>query len=349
MRHYVTEAIDADGHVVETRRALEAYGWRGKATGLIDEMLSWDREDWGDWIRTTSARATVDIDARLEDQASEGIDHSVNYPTPLLGISDFPDTGSAISACSAYNDWFHAVWHKPSRGRMTGAALVPLRDATAAAHEAERAINELGAVAVLVQPYVGDDIHLCDAQFDSLWAVCERYGKPAAIHGSRHTCAPKLAAHNFRNAARFYAISHPFQQQVAMGDLVLGGVLERYPRLKLVFLESGVGWMPHYIDRLDEAYQTVRVDWINQEFALRAKPSEYLLSGNCYFSCEPDEPHLDFYVRCLGEDQVVYASDYPHYDAKCPDSVRILIEDGGLPAQTLMKVAGGNAQRLYGL
>jgi predicted TIM-barrel fold metal-dependent hydrolase len=136
---------------------------------------------------------------------------------------------------------------------------------------------------------------------------------------------------------------------MAMGDLALGGVLERFPRLKVVFLESGIGWMPWFIDRLDEAYESVREDWIADRDELSRQPSEYLLSGNCWFSCEPDEPNLGVIVDSLGEDQVIYASDYPHFDCDFPNSVAELVQDSGLSGRVLEKVLGGNARRLYTL
>src|SRR5262249_17071072 len=221
-------------------------------------------------------------------------------------------------------------------------------DPAAAAREAIRAVRELGAVGVMVQPYAGD-VHLCDRQLDLLWAAAEELGVPVGVHGSRHTCAPHLRSESFRDQARFYAASHPFQQQVAMGDLSLGGVLERYPRLKVVFLEAGVGWMPWFIDRLDEAYESVREDWIADRDTLARRPSEYLLSGNCWFSCEPDEPNLSVMVDALGDSQAIYASDYPHFDCDFPDSVAELVEDSGLRGHALENVAGRNAGRLYGI
>jgi len=341
--------IDGDGHVIERRGDLERHGWHGIATELIEMLLSWDdREAWGTAIQVEVRDGAFEPDARLRDMDKEGIDVSVNYPTPLLGVSDFPDVESSVEVCRAYNDWFVEHYHTVARDRLYAMALVPLGDPAAAAREAIRAVRELGAVGVMVQPYAGD-VHLCDRQLDLLWAAAEELGVPVGVHGSRHTCAPHLRSESFRDQARFYAASHPFQQQVAMGDLSLGGVLERYPRLKVVFLEAGVGWMPWFIDRLDEAYESVREDWIADRDTLARRPSEYLLSGNCWFSCEPDEPNLSVMVDALGDRQVIYASDYPHFDCDFPDSVAELVEDSGLRGHALENVAGRNAGRLYGI
>jgi uncharacterized protein len=346
---YGLSVVDGDGHVVETRRALRRYGWAGQATELIDMLLSWeDRADWARAVRPEVTDGAFDPVARLADMDLEGVDIAVNYPTPLLGVSDIEDVESSAAACRAYNDWFATTYHAAAPDRLFAVALVPLGDPATAAAEAKRAVTELGAVGVMVQPYAGD-VHLCDPQLDQLWALVEELGIGVGIHGSRHTCPPHLRGESFRNQARFYALSHPFQQQVAMGDLALGGVLQRFPRLKVVFLESGVGWMPYFIDRLDEAYTSVREDWIDGRFELSSKPSEYLLSGNCWFSCEPDEPNLQTMVDSLGENQVIYASDYPHFDCSFPDSVRELTEESGLSKRALAKVAAANGQAFYNL
>ncbi|TMK64278.1 MAG: amidohydrolase [Actinobacteria bacterium] len=349
MSRFGMDVVDGDGHVVERRADLERFGFTAPATDLIDMLLAWDRGSWGGQLKPAVDDGAFVPSARLGDMDKEGIEHSVNFPTALLGVSDFPDPAASASACRAFNDWFANTYRTCDPGRFSAVALVPLRDGEFAAAEARQAIVELGAVGVMTQPYVGDDVHLCDAQFDPLWATLEELEKPVAIHGSRHTCPPKLTQDDFRNAARFYAMSHPFQQQVAMADLVLGGVLERFPRLKVVFLESGIGWMPYFIDRLDEAYESVREDWIDKRWALTREPSKYVLSGNCWFSCEPDEPYLAHNVDALGEDQVIFASDYPHFDCKYPDSARELIEASGLRESTVKKVAGVNARALYGL
>lgn len=341
--------VDGDGHVIERRPDLERHGWQGRATELIEMLLSWhDRDAWGSAIRPEVRDGAFDPDARLLDMNKEGIDIAVNYPTPLLGVSDFADVDSSVGVCRAYNDWFFEQYHLAAVDRLHATAIVPLTDPSAAAREAIRAVRDLDAVGVMVQPYAGD-IHLCDRQLDVLWGAVEELGVPVGVHGSRHTCAPHLRPESFRNQARFYAASHPFQQQMAMGDLSLGGVLERFPHLKVVFLEAGIGWMPSFFDRLDGAYESVREDWLSDRDELSCTPSEYFLSGNCWFSCEPDEPNLAAMVDSLGEDQVIYASDYPHFDCDFPNSVAELVDNSGLSSRVLEKVLGRNAARVYGL
>jgi uncharacterized protein len=346
----VVDVVDGDGHVVERRSDLARHGWTGPSTELVDMLLSWEcRDEWNDHIHSGVGEGAFDPSVRLKDMDAEGIETAVNYPTSLLGASDIPDITSTRAVCSSYNDWFAATYRATSPDRLKAMAIVPLADPPHAVREARRAIDDLGAVGVMVQPYVGNNVHLCDEAFDELWATLQELGRPVGVHGSRHTCPPKLTSADFCNFARFYALSHPFQQMLAMGDLVLGGVFDRFPSLKVVFLESGVGWMPHYIDRLDEAYVSVREDWTDDRFLLTRKPSEYLRSGNCWFACEPDEPNLSTTVDWLGQDQVIFASDYPHFDAKFPDSAQKLLERTDVAPSVLNRIARDNAKVLYGI
>src|SRR5262249_25780675 len=145
--------VDGDGHVVETRRDLEAHGWSGQATELIELLLSWQgRADWGGAIRPEVTDGAFDPMARLADMDTEGVDIAVNYPTPLLGVSDISDTRSSAGACRAYNDWFSGLYHAAAPERLFAMALVPLGDPGGAAAEARRAVTQLGAVGVMVQP-----------------------------------------------------------------------------------------------------------------------------------------------------------------------------------------------------
>jgi predicted TIM-barrel fold metal-dependent hydrolase len=134
----------------------------------------------------------------------------------------------------------------------------------------------------------------------------------------------------------------------AMGDLAIGGVLARHPSLRVVFLESGIGWVRWYADRLDEGWESVITMPGDPDDRTKLPPTDYLFGGNCYFSCEPDEPDLPHLVRSVGEDRVVFASDYPHFDCKFPHSVDAITATG-LGDPVLAKVLHNNPTALYGL
>jgi predicted TIM-barrel fold metal-dependent hydrolase len=111
----------------------------------------------------------------------------------------------------------------------------------------------------------------------------------------------------------------------------------------VAFLEAGTGWLPAWLERLDEHWELTP----EQAPLIDRKPSEYFLSGRCFIGCDPDEKGVAHVVDSLGEDVVVYASDYCHWDCKFPDTVRIVNERTDLSASAKQKILEGNPRRLY--
>ncbi|MBI3743235.1 MAG: amidohydrolase family protein [Chloroflexi bacterium] len=126
-------------------------------------------------------------------------------------------------------------------------------------------------------------------------------------------------------------------------SLLLGGVLDDFPRLRFAFLESGAGWAPYWMDRLDDYYEEFK------EHRLEHLPSDYFRSGQCFISCEVEEKTIPYVVQVLGEDRVIYASDYLHHDAKFPRSVALIAERKDLSRSAKTKILGGNAAKLFRL
>jgi predicted TIM-barrel fold metal-dependent hydrolase len=125
--------------------------------------------------------------------------------------------------------------------------------------------------------------------------------------------------------------------------MVLEGIPERFPQLRLAFLEAGCGWAPYWIERMDEEYGKRG----SEAPLLKKKPSDYVRSGKIYFSCEADECLLPQALQLIGEEQVVYASDYPHWDGSYPHSLGELRGREDLTDAQKRKLLADNARRLY--
>jgi len=142
-----------------------------------------------------------------------------------------------------------------------------------------------------------------------------------------------------------HAVVHPFEQMLAFASLLQSGVFERFPRLRFGFMESGSGWAPFWIDRLEEHWE--RFAWM-VEPRPRRLPAE-IFRSQCAVGCETDEPMIPYVQQRLGEEQVVWASDYPHFDAHVPGLVKPLVERADLTASQREGVLWRAAARLYGL
>ena len=142
-----------------------------------------------------------------------------------------------------------------------------------------------------------------------------------------------------------HTCSHPFGQMRQLTSIVFEGIPERFPALRLAFLEAGCGWAPYWMERMDDEYAKRAAE----APALKRRPSEYVRGGNVYFSCEADEWLMPQAVKLVGENQIVYASDFPHWDHSYPGSIDEIRDRGDLTDAHKRKILGETARRLYGL
>jgi len=132
---------------------------------------------------------------------------------------------------------------------------------------------------------------------------------------------------------------------IALGSVVLGGVLERHPGLRVAFLEAGASWVPYVVDRMQESYDTfgLRGD------GLELDPGAAVRGGQVYIAVEPEEPALPFVAELIGDDHLVLGSDYCHPEGMCPFTMQALAERDDLSEATRRKILHENPARLYGL
>ena len=282
---------------------------------------------------------------RLGDMDTEGIDIAVLYPSIGLFLEAIEDPALAEASCRVYNDWL-ADYCRAAPGRLTGIAAIPMQDVNAAVRELRRACGELDMRGAFIRPNPCRLRALHDPYFDPFWAAAAEIGAPIGLHPSGAGDLPG-AFQGLRLDAPI--MGHPsiffIDNYIGFSHLVCGGVLERHPKLTIVVLEAGGGWLAHWFDRFDHFAEVYA--WMAPD--LRAKPSEYF-RRQCYISFDPDETTLPLLAPVIGEDRIVWASDYPHLDATFPGVVRELEEHLlKLPASAQDKVRGANAAKLYGL
>jgi predicted TIM-barrel fold metal-dependent hydrolase len=233
---------------------------------------------------------------------------------------------------------------RQSGGRLFGVAVAPIEhgdEAIKVVHEAK----ELGLVACMVPPALKTR-NLDHPDLDPFYAAASDLDLALGIHGAPGIHLPKIGVDRFDNYIQVHCISFPFDQMTAMTALISGGVFDRHPSLRIGFLEAGVGWVPYFIDRMHEHYEK-RGDWIPNGW--QHDPSEYLERGNVWVTCEPEEPILPGVIDVLGDDFIMYASDYPHWDGDWPESTKHLRSRDDLSDASRAKIAGENAARFYRL
>jgi predicted TIM-barrel fold metal-dependent hydrolase len=291
-----------------------------------------------------------DPQARLVDMDAEGIDVAVLYPTSMLTWVEEPELYGA--ACRAYNSWL-SDYCSASPGRLYGVGVVPVQDFDAARAEMRRCVDELGFKAVMIRPapYLGDK-KLNHPDYDPFWRAAVELGLPIGVHPSPHGDMPNSCrllgladgvTDPTRGLALRQGITNAFDLQMAVAYFVVGGICERHPELSVAFLEGTGGWIVPMLERFDHQMQIFG----NPDQTML--PSE-LFARQCMISFDPDETALAFTAEHLGADKILWASDYPHPDAKIPGVVAELEEAvAPLSAPDRAEIMGASARRFYNL
>jgi predicted TIM-barrel fold metal-dependent hydrolase len=353
--------VDADAHVTE---AVLEWAWLnthrpdwiggvksgGTTVAAIDGKAYPLQEGPGRGVPMASALhpacrvGAFDVGQRVLDMDAEGIDVQVLYGGLSLGVTSYTDAGLAADVAHQYNDWLRDDLCGIHPERLVGVCAVPLQDPSRAIDELER-VAAKGARAVTIPPMVGDR-NLDDPELDDFFAAVVDHDVAVGVHSAPGMHLPLPGADRFANYAQIHLLSFPVDQMVAFTALALGGVFDRHEGLRVAFLEAGVGWLAYFADRAHE-HQEKRAEMLPR---MRSTPREVIERGQCYVSFECDDPMLGFYVDRYGPDSVLFASDYPHWDAEWPGCVAAARKNAApLGAEAVAKAMGANAVRFYGL
>lgn len=286
-----------------------------------------------------ASQTLADPAARLADMDRFGVDVQVLFPTVFLEPLT-EDLEFEVALMRSYNTWLGGVCAgRPDR--LKWAAIMPMRSVPAAVAELRRA-RELGACCAAIYGTAGERL-LHERAFDPFWAEAVRLKMPIAVHvGWSH---PGLT----RSCDRIYAAQIiSFTMTVFMGffSIIGGGVLDRFPELKVGFFEAGADWLPYMVQRMDQYYAA---DSMAKWEILPERPcSQYLRDGSIYFTCEGDERLLPIVLEYLGEDHMMASADMPHTEAR-ENTLNEIKARTDITATQKEKILSKNAVRFFGL
>ena len=281
---------------------------------------------------------------------AEGIDVAVMFRTSasMIVSIDELDPQYSLALCRAFNDWV-ADYCREAPSRLKSTAIVPQHDPVLAGQEARRAVEDLQALAIVPLPMPISGNHVHDPGFDVLWQELQRLGVPACFHGTSGALSADYVGGRFAGHPSYRTLLHssvfPLELMLTLGSMILGGVLERFPRLKVAFLEGNCAWLPWWLYRLDDQWEKFGP---GEQVKLSERPSTYFLR-QCYVSVESDEHLAEDVVNRLGDDNLVFSTDYPHPDSAYPHATDHFIALEGLSTSTKGKILWDNCARLYGL
>jgi predicted TIM-barrel fold metal-dependent hydrolase len=323
-------------------------GWSFHAPGLPPSTVSgaWGAGRSGEELKAHLENAGYeaarpsgwDPVARLEDQDVDGVSAEVLYST--LGMRLFRMTDAALQRAffRVYNDWLAEFCRHDPR-RLHGLGLISLWDVDAGVAELERCAA-LGLKGAMIWGFPPADAPYHLRSYDRLWAAAQAHAVPLSLHivsGMGEESRVDFTA----PAIRYMHMLHEVQR--SLSQLVLGGVLERFPRLQIVGAESDVGWLAHWMQRMDHAWTRFGA---MMDVPLSLRPSDYVRRQ--VWLTFLDDPVGAASLESLGSDTFMWGSDFPHTDSTWPNSRSVIEKNlAGVPAPVARKVLRDNAAALY--
>lgn len=344
----IETVVDMDFHLVENEADVVPYleePFQGLVTRPDVEapnnynMTKFFLDGVGGDIGPEAAATSAEIKAVMEEL---GIDRATLNPGLNLNLVTVPHDRYAVALASAYNEWVTETFLDSSEG-MYGTIRICLRDPQRAVAEIEKWHDTDEIVGVMLGP-PGFRNPLGHPRFDPVYEALEDAGLPLLIHNSvlslQHVFPAQFEGINTFLEAR--AVGHPMGQMLHLARLIVNGVPERYPDLDFVIQESGLGWIPYMMRRLDYYYSARREDAPH----LEKPPSEYV-DQSFYFTTQPiegaeDPAYVQQVIEWIGPDNVMFASDYPHSDFDNSNALYKALRSGFGPAQ-IENIYGGTA------
>jgi predicted TIM-barrel fold metal-dependent hydrolase len=281
---------------------------------------------------------SYDAEAQVMGMELEGIDIAVLFPTMGLSLiaRDGLDPWLSLALCEAYNNWIYEFCqHSPDQLKF--AAMLPLHDVNLACAELVRCVTELGAVGSFVRPNRINGRFWHSNYWNPLLALHEELGVTMGFHegtGARYSHMNELFGEN-----RFYrhVASHWIEMQQALIAMLIAGVFEFYPKLRVGYLESQNSWVPGILSRIEWDYPQYRDTHAPY---LSLTPKEYF-QRNCWAAVEGSEPEIEATAGLIGADRMCISTDYPHFDSNFPNVSNNLLKNVG--RETAAKIFMGGA------
>jgi predicted TIM-barrel fold metal-dependent hydrolase len=293
--------------------------------------------------REVARRGDHDPVERIKDLDYEGVDVNLMLPSGWFGTwTADEDVALETGMYRAYHRWMQDYCSDYPQ-RLGGLVLAAGRDVQGSITEIERWANARWAWAVMV--YAPYGMPLDHPDLEPIWAAAAHHDFAVVLH--TFTVMPPYAPGGLDTWDNLWlqrSAAHPWCGMRNMAALIGSGVMDRYPMLRIGTLEAGHGWLPFWMKRLDEHAETIRAALPE----LRMRPSDYVTSGRYFQSIEIPEggPMTNAVADLVGDDVLMYASDYPHGESHFPESVKLAMA-WEMPEPRRRKLMWDNACRLY--
>jgi uncharacterized protein len=270
-----------------------------------------------------------------------GVDMAVIFPTPMLHLGMHPQPEVEVQLARAYNRWM-VERVLPQDKRMIALVYLPMNDPEASYQMAREFIGKPGVAGFTVTAVRNKPVH--SNEYFKTYAAIQEAGMPIAFHAGINWAEESMMMLN--RFISVHALGFVLYNLVHMTNWVINGIPEKFPGLKSIWIESGLAWIPFLMQRLDNEYMMR----MSEAPSLKRLPSEYM--QEMFYTSQPmekpkDLSYLENTFRMIkAETQVLWSSDYPHWDFDLPSTIYDL---PFLSEQAKRNILGGNALRLFNM
>src|SRR6187455_176990 len=270
-----------------------------------------------------------------------GLDYQVVFPTPMLTLGMHPQDEIEAALGAAYNKWLVETI-LPEDDRLKGMIYLPFNTPEACVEEVKKYAHVDSIIGFSVVSTRNKPVH--HNNYMKLYAMMEETGKPFSFHSGFNWNDPSFLQLN--RFISMHALSFVHYSLIHMTNWIINGLPERFPKLKVLWIESGLAWIPYLMQRLDHEYQMRSCE----APMLKKLPSDYM--RDMYYTSQPmeiprDMSLLEATFKCIKADsQLIYSSDYPHWDFYLPSTIYDL---PFLKEMAKRDILGGNAVKLFKL
>jgi predicted TIM-barrel fold metal-dependent hydrolase len=332
--HDGKERLRVEGKVLGSPKGLGLIGAIGARQGTVDDAKMKYVE---------GRKGGFDPHARIVDLDLDGIDAAFLYPSLGLFAGAIDDPGLAAAVARAYNRWL-ADYCRPYPDRLFGVAMLPMQSIDLAIEEMRFARKDLGMRGGFLRPNPYNDKMLHHPDYSRFWAEVQELDFAIGLHEGASGGMPQVGVDRFETRGARHIISHTMEMMLAAMSVIWGGVCDRFPKVRVAFLESGGGWIAPWLDRMDRHFD----DEGFNDSGLSMRPSE-LFQRNCWISFEPVEGSLPVLADYIGPHKILWATDYPHPDGFFPGAPKLIADRAELSEPTRRAILAGGARGFYKL
>ncbi len=310
----------------------------GRFQALIDWTVDDIRAKYGRCVDTGFAGDSV-----AETLAVDGVDMAVIYGPEYDLWFECIDPELQAAMVRAYNRW-GVDMRESSGGRVLVSSPIALNDVSRAVEEIRYAYEQLGVRSFWARPDEFNKRTLGDRYYDPIWELLQDLDVPFATHEFMGLRGRSFGHDRYRSFVEWHSVVHTFEAMGAMLSMIVHGVFERFPRLRVAYLEAGCGWLPSWLHRIDE-----QLELAQKEFPELSMNATDYFKRNCWISTECEDKFVSDVIRWFGDGRILYESDFPHPDSKYPHTVDefLALEPELISNESKRKILWDNAIDFY--